>query len=270
VTSKTKPDQAMTQAMTIDDLGRRAGLPVRTIREYHTMRVLPPPERRGRIGLYDARHVQRLELIARLQHRGYSLAGIRDLLDAWDNGTELTALLGVDRGPVAPDETPMRITRDELLGRLPGLDKATLRRAEDIGLVWPAGPSHFVVRSPALLDLLADGVRLGVDIGGLLDILGELTAGLNATATALARSIVERIWLPVASSDSAGDLPGFLTRGRILLLQGVASVLADRLGAALLDQAEAIADGAELRAAFARMSVGAVRDSSGSILRRSS
>ena len=69
--------------MTIDDLARRAGLPVRTIREYHTMRVLPPPERRGRIGLYDAGHVQRLELIARLQHRGYSLAGIREELAAF-------------------------------------------------------------------------------------------------------------------------------------------------------------------------------------------
>ncbi len=258
------------QAMTIDDLARRAGLPVRTIREYHTMRVLPPPERKGRIGLYDSRHSQRLDLIARLQHRGYSLAGIRDLLDAWDNGTDLTALLGVDRGLVAVDETPLRLTRDELFSRLPGLDQATLRRAQETGLVWADGPSHFRVRSPALIDLVADGIRLGIGLGELLGILGELTAGLDATACVVAQSIAERIWQPVATSDNAAGLPGFLARGRVLLLQGAASVLADRLAAALLQQADDIAGGAELRAAIGRVSVGAVRDSSGSLQRRSS
>jgi len=54
------------ESLTIDDLARRVQLPVRTIREYHTMRLLPPPERRGRLGLYDGRHIQRLQLIARL------------------------------------------------------------------------------------------------------------------------------------------------------------------------------------------------------------
>jgi DNA-binding transcriptional MerR regulator len=256
--------------MTIDDLARRTGLPVRTIREYHTMRVLPPPERKGRIGLYDAGHIQRLELVARLQHRGYSLAGIRDLLDAWDSGTGLTTLLGVDRGPVALDETPLRLTRDELSGRLPGLDGTTLRRAEATGLVRPDGPSHFLVRSPALLDVAADGVRLGLCLDEMLGIIGELTASVDATAAAIARSFVERIWEPVTSSESAGDLPGFLARGRVLLLQGVASVLADRLAAALLGQADRINGGAELRAAIDRVSTGAVKDSSGSLQRRSS
>jgi DNA-binding transcriptional MerR regulator len=265
VTLKTPSDPAMT----IDDLARRSGLPVRTIREYHTMRVLPPPQRKGRIGLYDAGHVQRLELVARLQHRGYSLAGIRDLLDAWDNGTELTALLGVDSGPVPLDETPLRLTCDELFGRLPGLDQSTLRRAQDTGLVRPDGPSHFLVRSLALIDLAADGVRLGVSLGEMLDILGDLISGLDATAAAVARSFVQRIWQPVTSSSNATDLPGFLARGRMLLLQGVASVLADRLAAALLHQADDLADGAELRAAIGRISAGAMRDSSGALQHRS-
>jgi DNA-binding transcriptional MerR regulator len=256
--------------MTIDDLARRAGLPVRTLREYHTMRVLPPPQRKGRIGLYDAGHVQRLELIARLQHRGYSLAGIRDLLDAWDNGTELTALLGVASGPVALDETTLRLTRDELFSRLPGLERTTLRRAQDTGLVRPDGPSHFLVRSPALIDLVADGVRLGVSLGEMLGLVGDLTAGLDATAAAVAPSFVKRIWQPVISSGNARDLPGFLARGRMLLLQGVASVLADRLAAALLHQADDVPGGDELRAAIGRVSTGAIRDSSGTLQHRSS
>ena len=114
------------EPLTIDDLARRVQLPVRTIREYHTMRLLPPPERRGRLGLYGGRHIQRLQLIARLQRRGYSLAGIRDLLGAWESGTDLTTLLGVDESQAALDETPLRLTRAELFQRLPALDPAAL------------------------------------------------------------------------------------------------------------------------------------------------
>jgi DNA-binding transcriptional MerR regulator len=256
--------------LTIDDLARRVELPVRTIREYHTMRLLPPPARRGRVGFYGARHVQRLELIARLQRRGYSLAGIRDLLEAWDSGTELTTLLGVDRGPVALDETPLRLTRAELFASIPGLDEATLRRAESIGLVRSVASSDFLVRSPALLGLIADGVRLGVSLGEMLDVIGGLITELDALAKTVAGSIVERIWQPVTGGDHEEDLPGFLARGRLLLVQGVASTLADRLGAALLDQAADLSGGDALRAALERIRVGVITDSAGTLQRRGS
>src|SRR6266704_4620271 len=125
------------EPLTIDDLARQVQLPVRTIREYHTMRLLPPPERAGRLGLYGRRHVQRLQLITRLQRRGYSLAGIRDLLGAWESGTDLTTLLGVGGGQAPLDETPLRLTRAELLERLPALEEAGLDRARRIGLAYP-------------------------------------------------------------------------------------------------------------------------------------
>ena len=149
---------ATDQPLSIDELAQRVQLPVRTIREYHTMRLLPPPERRGRLGLYGSRHVQRLQLIARLQRRGYSLAGIRDLLGAWESGTDLTTLLGVNESQPALDETPLLLTRAELSDRLPALDAAALSRARQIGLVRSHGEDHFVVRSPALLGQVADWV----------------------------------------------------------------------------------------------------------------
>jgi DNA-binding transcriptional MerR regulator len=257
------------EPLTIDELARRVRLPVRTIREYHTMRLLPPPERRGRLGLYDTRHVRRLELIARLQRRGYSLAGIRDLLGAWERGTDLTTLLGVDDSQAALDETPLRLTRAELIQRLPALDPAALSRARQVGLVVAQGPAddHVVVRSPALLGLVADWVRIGVPLDDALDVIEVLTGDLGSLARKLADLIVERVWAPVSAADRAGELPDLLRRGRPLVLRGTASVLADRLGAALAARADTAGDGGRLQAALDDVRVGVVADSDGTIRR---
>jgi DNA-binding transcriptional MerR regulator len=256
------------EPLTIDELARRVRLPVRTIREYHTMRLLPPPERRGRVGLYGSTHVQRLQLIARLQRRGYSLAGIRDLLGAWESGTDLTTLLGFDESQAVLDETPLRLTWSELSQRLPALDPATLGRAGQIGLVRRYGEDLFLVRSPALLGLVADRVRAGVPLDEALDVIEVLTDGLDTLARKLADLIVERVWEPVPAAGRAGELPDMLRRARPLLLQGAASTLADRLGAALAERADATGDGGRLRAALDEIRVGVVADSAGRIHRR--
>src|SRR5216683_6657212 len=86
--------------LTVDELAQRAHLPVRTIREYQTMRLLPAPRRQGRIGVYSQAHLERLATIGRLQRRGYSLAAIKDLLQAGDAGG-LAAVLGADLGVAA-------------------------------------------------------------------------------------------------------------------------------------------------------------------------
>jgi DNA-binding transcriptional MerR regulator len=254
-------------SLTIDDLARRVQLPVRTIREYHTMRLLPPPERRGRLGLYGDQHVRRLQLITRLQRRGYSLAGIRDLLGAWESGTDLTTLLGLDEGQAALDETPLRLTRAELFQRLPALEEATLSRAAQVGLARPYGEDHFVVRSPALLGLVADLTGAGVPLDETLDLIEVLADELGSLARKLADLLVERIWEPVSAAGRAGQLPDLLRRGRPLLLQGAASTLADRLGAALAERAETTSDGGRFRAALDEIRVGVVTDSAGTIHR---
>ena len=38
--------------MTIDELARRVDMTARNIREWQTNGLLPPPERRGRVGIY--------------------------------------------------------------------------------------------------------------------------------------------------------------------------------------------------------------------------
>jgi DNA-binding transcriptional MerR regulator len=255
-------------AVTVDELAREAGLPVRTIREYQTMKLLPSPTRRGRIGIYGDVHRHRLQLIARLQRRGYSLAGIKDLLEAWDAGANLQSLLGVDLGPAALDETPQRLTRRQLEQRLPGLTATALRRAETTGLVQSQGRNHYLVRSPALLALVGDGIAVGVRLNVLLDLVAQLRNELGTLADAVADEVVDGVWRPLAAAGRADDVEAFLRRGRLLLLQGVMSVLADRLGDALLRRAEADADGDQLRTVIDHIRVAAITDTDGTVRSR--
>ena len=259
---------AAAPGVTVDELAREVGLPVRTIREYQTLRLLPPPVRDGRIGRYGAEHRRRLDLIARLQQRGYSLAGIRDLLAAWEAGANLHALLGLDVGAGALDETPLLLTRTELYARVPALRRGGWRRAEAAGLVQAHGRDRCIVRSPSLLALVADAVAAGVDVSTMLDLVGALRDELGSLAELIADEIVERVWDPLAAADRAADVEPLLRRGRLLLLQGVASVLADRLGDALVQRADHVTNGDELRAAIDHIRIGAVTDSQGNIRRR--
>ena len=253
-----------TPEFTVDELARDAQLPVRTIREYQTLRLLPPPRRRGRVGVYGQEHAQRLAVIARLQRRGYSLAAIRDLLEARAEGTGLAALLGIDAGPAALDETPLRLTRTQLRARLPGLTTAALRHARAVGLVVPDGRQHFIVRSPALLALVADGIGAGIGVTEMLDLVGVLRDGLSALADSLADQLAGHILEPLDRRGRLAEAGPVLRRGRLLLLQGAASMLAGRLGAALLARADrGPAGGDAVRAATEEVRVGAFADADG-------
>ena len=67
---------------TVDELAQRAGTTVRNILAYQTRRILPPPEKRGRLGVYADKHLQRLLKISRWLERGDSIARIAKRLSA--------------------------------------------------------------------------------------------------------------------------------------------------------------------------------------------
>src|SRR5437764_10012509 len=79
--------------MTVDELARAARTTSRNIRALQTKGVLPGPALLGRTGEYGAEHLVRLEVILRLQARGFSLAAIRELLAAWETGATLEDVL---------------------------------------------------------------------------------------------------------------------------------------------------------------------------------
>lgn len=62
---------------------------VRNIRAHQSRRLLHQPRRAGRRSLYDPSHVERLNLIQRLQNAGFTLAAIRALVQAGNEAGEL-------------------------------------------------------------------------------------------------------------------------------------------------------------------------------------
>ena len=67
--------------MTIDELARRVDMTARNIREWQTNGLLPPPQRRGRIGIYGDDHISHIERIKSLRVQGFPLDVIRRILD---------------------------------------------------------------------------------------------------------------------------------------------------------------------------------------------
>src|SRR5258708_8614000 len=226
VMSDTQPAEAV--EFTVDELARRARLPVRTVREYQTMRLLPAPRRQGRTGVYGQAHLDRLAAIGRLQRRGYSLAAIKDLLGAGDAGG-LAALLGVELGAAALEEMPLRLTRAQLNSRVPGLSAATLEHARAVGLIQPDGARHVLVRSPALLALVAHAVSAGIPPDGVLDLIGTLRTGLGELAEAVTGHVVAHVLDPLVSQGRADAFAPMLRRRRPPFPHFLANIIAHHL-----------------------------------------
>lgn len=211
---------------TVDQLAQRADVPVRTIREYQTMGLLPGPRRSGRIGLYNISHLRRLHLIDRLQIRGHSLAGIGDLLDAWREGDAITDILGLEPDQLVHiDEPGAPATLAQLTEAIPTLVPDRLDELLETGVVEDCGPDRYCVPSPSLLQLAVDTLAAGLHPDAVLELLGQLRAAADTIADATLAAIAA---LPEDTSDATYE--AVVGRGRGLLAHGVGRLSLHRLG----------------------------------------
>ncbi|MEU6505908.1 MerR family transcriptional regulator [Streptomyces sp. NPDC046942] len=167
----------------IEDLAHHTATTVRTIRAYQDRGLLPRPERRGRANVYSEAHVTRLHQIAHLLDRGYTLASIKELLEAWDTGRGLGGVLGLVTEVDGPwtDERPDRVTRAELDARFGGTpDDDAVAEAVELGVLEriDGDPDTFLVPSPQELsvavELHAAGVPLSAISGHLRELRGQV------------------------------------------------------------------------------------------------
>ncbi|WP_067895196.1 MerR family transcriptional regulator [Nocardia vaccinii] len=172
---------AVESEFTIDELAREAGMTVRTLRVYNERGLLPPPQLKGRTGFYSEEHLNRVRIISRLLDRGIKLNGVRDLLEAWDRGDDLAAVLGVSAS-TAPAPAPPKpaavatettIAATELAERYSEIPNG-LARVVTTGLYEPVDATTYRVKDPHLVDIAAQLMSAGVPPNRVLDEIERL------------------------------------------------------------------------------------------------
>ncbi|HEY9372644.1 MerR family transcriptional regulator [Streptomyces sp.] len=183
----------------MEDLAHHSGATVRTIRAYQDRGLLPRPERRGRSNVYGDAHLARLRQIADLLDRGYTLASIKELLEAWDTGRGLGGVLGLVAEVDGPwtDEEADRISRAELDARFGGEpDEDAIRDAMELGVLVPIQDreEEFLVPSPQELAVAAELYAAGVPLSAITGHLRELRGQVEHIASRFLEFTTEHVF----------------------------------------------------------------------------
>ncbi|MFD7428968.1 MerR family transcriptional regulator [Streptomyces sp. NPDC059818] len=220
----------------IEDLAHASGATVRTIRAYQDRGLLPTPERRGRANVYRDTHLARLRQIADLLDRGYTLASIKELLEAWDTGRGLGGVLGLVAEVHGPwtDERADRVTRAELEVKFGGTsDDRAVAEAVALGVLEPI-PGHddeFLVPSPQELAVAVELYAAGVPLSAISGHLRELRGQVEQIASRFLEFTTEHVFArylghrPPTDADAA-EAASMVRRLRPLAQQTVDAELA--------------------------------------------
>jgi DNA-binding transcriptional MerR regulator len=121
--------------MRVEELARRAGVRVDTIRYYQSRGLLPGPRRSGRVALYDDEHLRALERVRALQAKGFTLGTIARVLSGELDAAD-QALAGALAGEVLQATGGELLDLEELADRT-GVPAGILRAVEQEGLLVP-------------------------------------------------------------------------------------------------------------------------------------
>ncbi|MFI9504492.1 MerR family transcriptional regulator [Nocardia sp. NPDC052566] len=186
---------------TVETLAAKAGVPTSTVRMYQTKGLLHAPRRAGRSVRYDDSHLQRLELVHRLQERGFSLTSIATLLTARTQGASVADLLALPGGP--EDWVPLGLRDIRTVIKAKDLRASLLRKATRLGLIrWQRG------RPQTRRWALASGLRtaeLGIPSGEVLDQFARLRAHTDEIAADFADTFERTLWPRIRQGGKESD-----------------------------------------------------------------
>jgi DNA-binding transcriptional MerR regulator len=223
----------MGEEFRLDDLARRAGVASTTVRLYRSKGLLAAPRLEGRTGWYDDAHLSRLRLIARLQGEGYSLAGIANLLEQWEQGRDLDAVIGVEAELDALVGEVHAIVVDpvELLARFPegSMTPELMQRAASLDLVRPTDDGQVRVTDRRFLETGAALAHLGIPLDVILDEWEALVAHTDDIAARFVQLfeafLAPEDWQETLDADTARELAGTLARLQATARQVLAAAL---------------------------------------------
>jgi DNA-binding transcriptional MerR regulator len=219
----------------IDDLARLGGTTARNVRVYRDRDLLPPPRRVGRIALYNDTHVTRLRLITSMLDRGYTIAHVKEMIGAWEQGKDLGDILGLESAIAGTwtTERPETVARSEAERRVG--DAPAMQRLVELGVIRLNGAddSLATITRPKLIDAFNEVRGYGIGIDKLVDLYEQTLPHIDAISQMLVRAGAEHVLArlqpgaPLPADTEIAELIGMLVRFRT---QAVASVTATLAG----------------------------------------
>src|SRR6201996_9520762 len=168
--------------MTIDQLAQRVSMSSRNIREWQRQGLLPPPTRRGRVGIYSDEHVARIRRVQQLHSEGLPLDLIRRMIDTGTGDENDIRQLAAE--VLAPFSTagPITVSRAELDKRL-GTGAAP--HLAKLGLIADGDPVS--VRDAETLELIEGLTDIGVSLERLVATLVDIRGHQRSIADGILR-----------------------------------------------------------------------------------
>lgn len=192
------------EGFVVEELSRRTGITVRSLRSYQSRKLLPPPTVRGRTGYYDERHVNRIELIKDLQSEGFKLDSIARMLDQGGRSDadllrftrSVKTLFSASEGSIATLED-----LGERFGVSTDAVDGVVARAEKLGLVRQISEGTYEELAPRLISAGEQAVQaLGLDAHEALDVVSQLRKQSEGVARLYLDLFVRMVWEPFVAA----------------------------------------------------------------------
>jgi len=179
--------------MTIDELARRVDMTARNIREWQTNGLVPPPQRRGRVGIYGDDHIAHIERIKSLRTQGFPLDVIRRILDqSGESAPEVRRLASEVLSP-ANLTGSMEMKRVDLAEQF-GADAE--RCFADCGLIDVIDDELLVITDTSTFDYVAKLIAIGLPLDKIARALTQMTDHHIASMQAFVDLYRNEIWEP--------------------------------------------------------------------------
>jgi len=219
----------------IDDLARLAGTTTRNVRVYRDRDLLPPPRRVGRIALFNDTHLTRLRLITSMLDRGYTIAHVKEMIGAWEQGKDLGDVLGLETAIAGSwtterPETMPRADAERLID-----DPQAFDRLVALGVVRLDGESRATITRPKLIEAFNEVRGYGIPVGQLVDLYEQTLPHIDAISQLLVRAGAEHVLkrvqpgAPLPADTEIAELIGMLVRFRTHAVASVTATLASSI-----------------------------------------
>ncbi len=218
----------------IDDLARLADTTTRNIRVYRDRGLLPPPRRVGRIALFNDTHLTRLRLITSMLDRGYTIAHVKEMVSAWEDGKNLGDVLGLESAIAGTWATEKSDTVPLADAQRHINDEQAFTRLVALQLIRVDGEQAVITR-PTLIDAFTEVRDYGIDLGKLIDLHEQIVPLIDQISGMLVRTgaehVIDRIkpGAPLPADTEIAELITMLVRFRTQAVASVTATLASSI-----------------------------------------